>query len=136
MRDKLESMLGTYQELTERLGDPEVLGDQKAYARLAKEHAAMAPLATKITDYFGVLDGCDGVAIHYHRTPLYNSLFRFDAEMLVTPHLYGMPGYAAPLLHLRRKGGQGMFDGVAAHFEAVWATSVPAPPLPQPAPAR
>ena len=57
MRDKLESMLGTYQELTERLGDPEVLGDQKAYARLAKEHAAQAPLATKITEYFSVLDG-------------------------------------------------------------------------------
>ncbi len=61
MRDKLESMLATYHELTERLGDPEVLSDQKAYARLAKEHAAMAPLATKITEYFGVLDGIDDV---------------------------------------------------------------------------
>lgn len=81
--------------------------------------------------YFGVLDGCAGIHIHYHRTPLYNSLFRADGQMLVTPHLYGTPGYGAPLLQLRRKGGDGMFDRFAAHFEAVWATSEPAPPLPR-----
>jgi transcriptional regulator with XRE-family HTH domain len=76
--------------------------------------------------YFAVLDGRDGVDIHYHRTPLYNSLFRFDDHMIVTPHLYGVPGYSAPLLHLRRKGGGGLFDSFAGHFEAVWATSTPA----------
>ncbi len=59
MRDKLESMLATYRELTELLGDPEVLSDQKAYARLAKEHADMATLAARITEYFGVLDGIE-----------------------------------------------------------------------------
>jgi transcriptional regulator with XRE-family HTH domain len=76
--------------------------------------------------YFGVLDDCPGVEIHHHRTPMYNSIFRFDDQMFVTPHLYGAPGYSAPLLHLRRKGGQGLFDGFAAHFEAIWATSAPA----------
>jgi hypothetical protein len=75
-----------------------------------------------------LLDDHPGVAIHFHRTPLYNSLFRFDDEMLVTPHLYGVPGYAA-LLQLRRKGGQGLFDSFAGHFEAIWRTSAPAPPL-------
>lgn len=79
--------------------------------------------------YFGALDDCEGVTIHVHRTPMYNSTFRFDDELLVTPHLYGLPGYAAPLLHLRRKGGQGMFDAFAKHFEAVWDVSEPAPPL-------
>lgn len=82
--------------------------------------------------YFGVLDDCPGVEIHYHRTPMYNSIVRGDGEMFVTPHLYGTPGFMAPLLHLRRKGGQGLFDSFADHFEAVWTTSrkaVPASPV-------
>lgn len=73
--------------------------------------------------YFGVLDDCPGVKIHYHRTPMYNSIVRADSEMFATPHLYGVPGFMAPLLHLRRKGAQGLFDSFAEHFEAVWATS-------------
>jgi transcriptional regulator with XRE-family HTH domain len=39
--------------------------------------------------YFGVLDDCPGADLRYHRTPMYNSIFRFDDDMLVTPHLYG-----------------------------------------------
>jgi len=74
----------------------------------------------------GVLDGCPGIRLHYHQTPLYNSLFRGDGHMFVTPHLYGTPGYGAPLLHLRRKGGGGIFDRFATHFEAVWSTSTEA----------
>lgn len=78
--------------------------------------------------YFGVLDDCPGVELHYHRTPMYNSIVRGDHEMFVTPHLYGMPGYMAPLLHLRRKGGQGLFDSFAIHFEGVWGGSWAAGP--------
>lgn len=77
--------------------------------------------------YFGELDDCQGVEIHFHRTPMYNSLFRFDDQMLVTPHLYGVHANRAPLLHLRRKGGAGMFDSYVQHFEDIWETSVPAP---------
>lgn len=73
--------------------------------------------------YFGVLDESPGVEIHYHRTPMYNSVARGDGEMFVTPHLHGTPGFMAPLLHLRRKGGQGLFDSFAEHFEGVWSVS-------------
>jgi len=59
MRDKLEKLLVSYGELTEKLGDPEVLSNQKRYTKLAKEHAAMTPLARKIEEYFEVLDGID-----------------------------------------------------------------------------
>lgn len=35
------------------------------------------------------LDDCEGVELGLFASPLDNSLFRFDDEMLVTPHLYG-----------------------------------------------
>jgi len=57
MREKLESILASFDEITQKLSDPAVLGDQKEYARLAKEHSDMTPLATKIREYLGVLDG-------------------------------------------------------------------------------
>jgi peptide chain release factor 1 len=45
MRDKLQSILSSYDEITAKLSDPGVLGDQREYARLAKEHAEMTSLA-------------------------------------------------------------------------------------------
>ena len=59
MREKLEQILGSYDELTRRLGDPAVLADQKEYARLAKEHRAQTPLAEKARDYVTALDELD-----------------------------------------------------------------------------
>ena len=70
--------------------------------------------------YFSPLLGCPGVEIRLHRSPMYNSVFRFDEQMLVTPHLYATPGQQAPLLHIRRNGSDGLFDNFASHFDAVW----------------
>ncbi len=36
MREKLEKIIKAYEELQVRMGDPEVLGNQKEYNRLAK----------------------------------------------------------------------------------------------------
>jgi len=66
-----------------------------------------------------------GVQIRYHSTPLYNSLFRGDDEMMITPHLYGLHGSKAPLLHLRRLEEDGIFENFLSHFEAVWSTTRP-----------
>jgi len=57
VRNKLASILSSFDEITAKLSDPAVLADQKEYARLAKEHSAMTQLANKIREYFGVLDG-------------------------------------------------------------------------------
>jgi peptide chain release factor 1 len=59
MRTRLETILSAYEELTARLSDPAVINDPKEYARLAKEHADMTPLALKIREYLGVLDGIE-----------------------------------------------------------------------------
>jgi transcriptional regulator with XRE-family HTH domain len=86
----------------------------------------VARVRTSIHYFTEGLADCDGIELRVFAAPLYNSLFRFDDEMFVTPHLYATTGYRAPLLHLRRLGADGIFDSFAAHFEAVWATAKPA----------
>jgi Domain of unknown function (DUF5919) len=86
----------------------------------------IARVRTSIHYFAEALADCDGIELRTYRAPLYNSLFRFDDELFVTPHLYATTGYRAPLLHLRRLGAGGVFDTFAGHFEAVWATTEPA----------
>ncbi len=64
------------------------------------------------------------VEVRLQQVPMYNSIFRYDDDMLVTPHLYATPGRLAPLLHLRRLGEKGIFDRFAQHFETIWADCV------------
>jgi hypothetical protein len=75
--------------------------------------------------HFRTIRDVDGIEIRYHSTILYNSLFRGDNEMFVTPHLYALHGSKAPLLHIRRIVQDGVFTNFAAHFEAVWSTTKP-----------
>ncbi|MFG2135933.1 helix-turn-helix domain-containing protein [Streptomyces sp. NPDC048650] len=53
------------------------------------------------------------------------SVFRFDSDALVTPHLARLVGHDSPLLHLRRQGAGGMFDRFAEHSEELWSRAVP-----------
>jgi hypothetical protein len=77
-------------------------------------------------NHFRDLRDCEHIAIHYHGSPIYNSLFCFDDDMLVTPHLYGLHGSKAPLLHIKRLSAHGVFANFAGHFESLWAISRPA----------
>jgi transcriptional regulator with XRE-family HTH domain len=99
----------------------------EAAQRDAEERLAGGLLARIRTSlrYFSGLRDCDGAEVHLHRTPMYATVLRFDEEMIVTPHLYGRPGYQSPLLRLRHLGAGGIFDTYATHLEDVWATSTP-----------
>ncbi|WP_254886208.1 XRE family transcriptional regulator [Streptomyces sp. NA02950] len=55
------------------------------------------------------------------------SVFRFDDQALVTPHLARLVGHDSPLMHLRRLGDGGMFSRFAEHAEELWSGGVPAP---------
>jgi len=59
MREKLTSILASYDDLSDRLADPALMSDQKEYARLAKEHRARQPLAEKAREYLAALDELD-----------------------------------------------------------------------------
>lgn len=75
--------------------------------------------------YYGPLLDEPNVEFRLHRTTLYNSIFVYDGDMLVTPHVFGVPGYMAPMLHLQRDPERDMFDMYLDSFERVWALGVP-----------
>jgi transcriptional regulator with XRE-family HTH domain len=75
--------------------------------------------------YYSPLVGVPGIEFMLHRTSLYNSIFRYDDQMLVNQHLYGTYGYIAPILHLRRVEGGDLFATYLASFERVWETAAP-----------
>ncbi|OZM73628.1 XRE family transcriptional regulator [Amycolatopsis antarctica] len=96
-------------------GEEEDLGDGTLKARI---HNALT--------YYRPLRNVDGVEIRFHDTTLYNSVFRFDDEMIVNTHAYGLQGAHAPALHLRRLSVGGLFETYAESFEAVWNLAKPA----------
>ncbi len=65
----------------------------------------------------------DRLDIRFHTTTLYNSIFRFDDEMIVNNHVYGVPGAHAPAPHLRKLGAGDLFDTYARSFVDVWTLS-------------
>lgn len=56
MRDKLEKIIVAFEDLEAKMGDPDVLSDQKEYNRLAKEYANQRPLAERAHDYIRACD--------------------------------------------------------------------------------
>lgn len=85
-------------------GDPE----SSAVARRSEEErlgdgALAARIRYGLVPYTPLL-GTPGVEFRYHTTTLYNSIFRFDEEMIVNTHVYSIPGPHAPALHLRKLG--------------------------------
>jgi hypothetical protein len=56
---------------------------------------------------------------------LYASLFRYDEEIIVNPHLWGEPASANPALHLRRLDGGHVATAYMASFDRIWQTARP-----------
>jgi hypothetical protein len=85
-------------------------------------------LAAKIRaslTYYRTLVPERGCEVRLHDTTLYNSLFRYDDQLLVNPHIFGQPASANPVLHLRRAAVTGWFESYADSFNAVWARARP-----------
>ncbi|MFF5280093.1 XRE family transcriptional regulator [Streptomyces sp. NPDC013171] len=105
-------------------GDP---GGHAAATR-GREEGIGDTLAAKIRaslTYYRPLLPEAGCEVRLHDTTLYNSLFRYDDDLLVNPHVWGQPASANPLFHLRRVDATGWFDNYAQSFDAVWASARP-----------
>ncbi len=104
------------------LGDP---NGQQLAARDAEHRigGGVAGRVTAVLAYYGQRTP-PGVQIRLHDTPLYNSIYRFDDEMLVNVHVYGILAAYTPTLHLRRVDGA-WFNTYVESYERVWASARP-----------
>jgi hypothetical protein len=75
--------------------------------------------------YFRDLQNTSGVELRTHGTVLYNSIYRFDEEMVINPHVYGKMAPHAPALHLHRLSAGSIFDTYRESFDAVWFQASP-----------
>ena len=71
------------------------------------------------------LRGVDGIEFRLHSACLYASIFRSDDDLIVTPHVYGMAGSNAPVLHLRKIPGGDLVSLYRDSFEKVWNDARP-----------
>ncbi|GAA4838701.1 DUF5919 domain-containing protein [Saccharopolyspora rosea] len=107
-------------------GDPH---SDEIELRSAEEQLGAGTLGGRIRDalaFYRPVKDVDGIEMRLHRTTLYNSIFRFDDEMIVNTHIYGFQGAYAPALHLRQLSAGGLFEIYSESFESVWAQSTPA----------
>jgi hypothetical protein len=85
-------------------------------------------IAAKIRNalaFFGKIAAEPGIEIRCHGTTLYNSIYRYDEDMIVNPHVYGAPAPHAPAMHLRRPSATALFDTYAESFDRVWESASP-----------
>jgi transcriptional regulator with XRE-family HTH domain len=108
------------------LGDP----DSPQVAERGKDEGvgdAMAARIRNVLVLYQALRATEGVEFRFHRTVLYNSIYRGDEQLLVNTHIYGMPASRAPVWHLRRVAGGEIASTYLESFERVWDTAVPVP---------
>jgi transcriptional regulator with XRE-family HTH domain len=73
--------------------------------------------------YLDEVASLPGVDVRAHGTPLYNSIYRFDNQMLVNGHAFGSLAGQNPVLYLRRLDGGLMWDHYLRSFERVWESA-------------
>jgi hypothetical protein len=82
--------------------------------RIRQSQERLAPLADR-----------PGIQVRTHHACTTHTILRFDEQLLLTLHLYGTPGFQAPLLHLHRRRDYGIFDRLAKHLEDIWHDATP-----------
>lgn len=78
--------------------------------------------------YLHDVAGLPGVQVRTHGTALYNSIYRFDDQLLVNGHSFGSLAGQNPVLHLRKQPGGPMWTNYRRSFERVWEHAVPEKP--------
>jgi transcriptional regulator with XRE-family HTH domain len=85
----------------------------------------MAARVRLVLTYLSDLLNAPDVGVRVHRTTLYNSIYRFDDDMLVNAHVYGAPAAQNPVMHLQRVPGGRLFGHYLKSFDKVWESAQP-----------
>ncbi|MFK0045388.1 XRE family transcriptional regulator [Streptomyces sp. NPDC090741] len=102
------------------IGDP----DSPVTAAREAEEGVPLTLSTRIAVTLNELEKLRDVSTiegRFETGHVNLSVFRFDDEMIVTPILARRVGHDSPMMHLRRRQADGMFDRFAAHVEELWS---------------
>ncbi|WP_346655870.1 hypothetical protein [Streptomyces sp. RFCAC02] len=108
------------------LGDPDA--DLTRRREAVEQTALTVSTRIRITlEHLNRLSDVGGIQARFsdHEGHISLSVFRFDDQMLVTPHLANLVGHDSPMLHLRRLQDDGMFDRFATHVETLWEEGRP-----------
>ncbi|MCF0093581.1 helix-turn-helix domain-containing protein [Micromonospora sp. MH99] len=106
-----------------------LLGERESIAvkqRSVDEGIGPETISAKIDQanaFFGSLTDVPNIEMRNHSTVLYNSIYRFDNDMIVNPHVYGKTAPMAPAMHLRKTATHGLFNTYSDSFEAVWRSA-------------
>jgi len=91
------------------LGDP----DSQALRLRGEEEGIHEALSARVRislTYLRQAMETPGVEVRLHGTTLYNSIYRFDDQVLVNSHAYGAPAAQSPVLHIRYLPGGRLFS--------------------------
>lgn len=107
-----------------------LLGDPTSEVTQRREAVEGVPLTVgtriRITlDALQRMGDVPGVSARFSDDHIALSVFSFDDQMLVTPHLSSLLGHDSPMLHLRRLEDDGLYDRFAGHVEALWERGRP-----------
>jgi lambda repressor-like predicted transcriptional regulator len=102
-------------------GDPEC---EPVTERAEEEGLGSTFMGHRIRNTLTFFTACadvEGIEARIHTTTLYNSILRFDDEMLVNMHVFGLVGSQAPVMHLRQLSSGDLFETYMESFDQVWA---------------
>jgi hypothetical protein len=75
--------------------------------------------------YLADVADLEGVEVRTHGEILYNSLYRFDDDLLVNGHAFGALAGQSPVMHLKRQPNGQMWSHFMRSFERTWDLGVP-----------
>ena len=103
------------------LGDPD--GPHAAQRGEEGTGDAMPAKIRNALTLYRPLGTVQNIEIRFHRTVLYNSIYRADGQFLINQRTYGIPAAQAPAFCLCDPGGGEMAALYRDSFERVWASS-------------
>jgi transcriptional regulator with XRE-family HTH domain len=106
------------------LGDPM----SPVVAERGEDEGVGEAMAAKIRNalvLYKPLRALEGAEFRFHRTVLYNSIYRGDDNLLVNTHIYGVTAALAPVWHLRKVPGGELVQAYLDSFERVWESGTP-----------
>ena len=107
------------------LGDP----DSRVVADRGEDEGVGDAMAAKIRNALALyrpLRTVEGVQFRFHRSVLYNSIYRADDQVLVNTHIHGVAAAQAPVWHLHKLAGGELTSSYLDSFERVWESATPA----------